>query len=45
MAGDGSLMGSVGYEPGYSPMPPNTPLDKCIIDQLRIWIDKGMPND
>ena len=45
MAGNGSLMGSIGYETGYSPMPPNTPLDKCIIDQMRIWIDKGMPND
>lgn len=43
MANNGTLMGSVRYETGYSPMPINNQLSDCKIDQLQIWIDNGFP--
>jgi len=43
IADEGSLMGSVRYEDGYSPMPTNKQLSECNISQLQKWIDEGMP--
>ena len=45
MANNGTLMGTVRYESGYAPMPPNAALANCRIDQLQKWIDDGMPNN
>jgi len=39
----GSLMGTIRYENGYSPMPTNQQLDPCKIDQIQQWIDLGYP--
>lgn len=35
---DGSLLGVIKGESGYSPMPPGTPLDSCSIEKIRAWI-------
>jgi hypothetical protein len=38
--------GAVNHDPGYKPMPNNSPkLAKCKIDQIRIWIENGTPNN
>ena len=44
LAGEGSLMGSIRYESGYSNMPPNRQLSECNITLLQKWIDDGFPN-
>lgn len=36
--GDGSLMGSIDNEPGFSAMPPGNSLDSCSIEKIRTWI-------
>jgi len=41
LAGNGSLMGSIRYEPGYAKMPTNQPLSECNISLLQKWIDDG----
>jgi len=43
IANNGSLMGSVRYEPGYAKMPTNQQLSDCNINQLQRWMDEGMP--
>lgn len=40
---NGTLLGSVRYEPGYAAMPPNQPMDPCLILQLEQWISLGHP--
>ncbi len=35
---DGSLLGTIEAETGYSPMPPGSPLDSCAIEKVRAWI-------
>ena len=43
---DGSLLGSVRHEDGYSPMPPDqSKLPDCEIQQLTIWIQEGATNN
>jgi len=45
-AKNGSLMGSIRHESGWSPMPKNTgQLDDCSIRKLEIWIADGTPNN
>jgi hypothetical protein len=44
LAGNGSLMGSIRYEPGYAKMPTNQPLSDCNISLLQKWIGDGFPN-
>lgn len=42
----GQLFGAVNHEPGYSPMPKNAnKLLDCKIDQIRIWIEDGTPDN
>lgn len=43
LSNNGSLMGSVRYEPGYAGMPTNQPLSDCNISLLQAWIDKEYP--
>ncbi len=43
LAEGGSLMGTILYQSGYSPMPPNQQLDDCRINQIQKWIEKGYP--
>lgn len=43
LAGEGSLMGSIRYESGYSNMPTNRQLSECNIILLQKWIDEGYP--
>jgi len=40
LAENGSLMGSVNWDPGYSKMPTSKPLSECNIDLLQKWIDE-----
>lgn len=43
---DGKLFSAINHEPGISPMPLNAPkLSQCKIDQIRIWIENGTPNN
>jgi hypothetical protein len=41
LAGNGNLMGSIRYEPGYAKMPTNQQLSECNINLLQKWIDDG----
>ena len=41
LAGNGSLMGSVRFESGYSNMPTNQQLSECNINLLQKWINDG----
>jgi hypothetical protein len=43
LAGNGSLMGSIRYEPEYVNMPTNKPLSDCNIELIQRWIDAGYP--
>lgn len=43
LAEKGTLMGTITYESGYHPMPPNAQLDPCRITQLEQWIDLNYP--
>jgi len=46
LANNGSLMGAIRHEAGYSPMPKNgMKLSDCKITQIQIWIDDGTPNN
>ena len=40
---NGSLMGSIRWETGYSRMPTNQQLSDCQINLLQIWIDNDFP--
>ncbi len=44
-ADDGSLLGSVKHEAGYSAMPPGGNLSACSIQQLEAWIAAGSPEN
>ncbi|MBN1186239.1 MAG: hypothetical protein JXB49_28435 [Bacteroidales bacterium] len=46
VADDGRLYGSIAHESGFSPMPRGgSQLNDCIIQQTKIWIDNGAPNN
>ncbi len=36
---DGSLLGTIRNEEGFSPMPPGRQLDSCMIERISVWID------
>jgi len=43
---NGSLMGTIRYEQGYTPMPKGgNQLSDCYISKLETWISNGMPNN
>ncbi len=45
-ADDGSLLGSVSHQSGYSYMPKNSAkLDDCSISIIELWIKSGSPNN
>jgi hypothetical protein len=44
-ADNGSLLGSIKHQPGYTPMPLNGKLDDCTIAKLEKWINDGTPNN
>ncbi len=45
-AGNGSLMGTIRHEAGYSPMPKGGgKLTDCEIKKLEIWIANGTPDN
>ena len=43
LARDGSLMGSIRFEPDYAAMPPAQQLSECNINLLQKWIDDEYP--
>ncbi len=46
VAADGRLYGAVTFALGYSAMPQGgTPIPDCLIDQIRIWIEDGYPDN
>ncbi len=46
VAADGSLYGAVSHQPGYTAMPlGGSMLPDCDIEQIRIWVENGFPND
>lgn len=45
-ANNGKLFGAVNHDTGFEPMPKNAPkLSDCKIDQIKIWIEDGTPNN
>jgi hypothetical protein len=43
---DGSLLGSVNFNSGFSPMPKNSSkMSACDIQKIQVWIDSGAPNN
>jgi hypothetical protein len=45
---DGSLLGSIDHQTGFKPMPypaGSAKLPYCDIRKIRIWVDRGAPND
>ncbi|MCK4663622.1 MAG: hypothetical protein KAT68_12200 [Bacteroidales bacterium] len=42
---EGSLYGSISYNPDYSSMPIDYKLDECTIKKVKIWIENGAKND
>jgi hypothetical protein len=46
VAMDGSLSGTVNWEPGYPPMPRNLDqLDSCKLYYINTWIEEGYPDN
>jgi len=45
LAENGSLMGSIRWESGYSKMPTNQQLSECKIGLLQKWINEGFPEN
>jgi hypothetical protein len=43
LAENGTLLGSIRYEPGYSKMPTNQQLSECNIMLIQMWMDEGFP--
>ena len=45
-ADNGSLVGTISHDPGYSAMPKGaSKLDDCTITIIKKWVDSGAPND
>ena len=45
-AQNGSLLGTIRHDNGWSPMPKNgNKLDDCSIKKLEVWINSGTPNN
>ncbi len=43
---NGSLLGTIKHEPGWSPMPKNgNKLDDCTISKLEVWVAVGSPDN
>ncbi len=43
---NGKLLGSIRFDPGYSPMPKGgSKLSSCDIAKIEKWINDGMPNN
>ncbi|MGB4930614.1 MAG: hypothetical protein WBP43_11620, partial [Chitinophagales bacterium] len=46
VAADGRLLGAIQHEVGFVSMPPGgSTLPDCLIDQIRIWVEAGYPED
>ena len=41
----GSLYGTISHAEGNSPMPQGGKLSDCSIEQIKVWIDAGMPDN
>ena len=45
-AQNGSLLGTIRHDNGWSPMPKNgNKIDDCSIKKLEVWVDSGTPNN
>lgn len=45
-ANDGSLLGSMNHEPGFSPMPSSGgKVPACEIEAIRLWVTAGAQNN
>ncbi|MEL7530010.1 MAG: c-type cytochrome domain-containing protein [Bacteroidota bacterium] len=46
VANNGTLLGSIGHDPGFAKMPPNAAkIPACEIAQITAWIDAGTPDN
>lgn len=45
IADDGRLVGVTSHAPGYVTMPPGGKLRDCAIEQVRVWVQSGAPNN
>lgn len=46
IAKSGALIGSIEHQSNYTAMPyQKEPLPDCLIQQIRIWVEKGAPQD
>jgi hypothetical protein len=46
IAKSGALVGSIEHQSNYTSMPYQAaPLPDCMINQIRIWVNKGAPQD
>lgn len=46
VAQNGSLLGAINHESGWSPMPKNgNKLDNCSINKIEYWVSSGYPNN
>jgi mono/diheme cytochrome c family protein len=44
-AEDGSLLGTMAFQSGYSPMPKGgNKVSDCTLNKIQAWINKGYPN-
>jgi uncharacterized membrane protein len=45
-AQNGSLVGVIDHQSGFSPMPQGTPkMPQCEIDKIKTWVNSGSPNN
>jgi uncharacterized membrane protein len=45
-AQNGSLVGVIDHQSGFSPMPQGTPkMLQCEIDKIKTWVNSGSPNN
>ncbi len=46
VANNGKLFGTINHDQGFVPMPRNAPkLSACKVEQVKIWIEDGTPNN
>ncbi len=46
IASSGAMLGAIEHNGNYTPMPyQGSQLPQCLIDQIRIWVNNGAPQD
>ncbi len=45
VADDGRLVGVVSHASGFKSMPPGGTLQSCFVEQIKVWVQAGAPNN